>query len=92
MTPCLTGCLAFESRCKKCNRLLSEATVGPLWIDVKDKLPEVGEKVLSFNGSISTAIYDDKLGFDVNIDNNYVAFLREFEVTHWMPLPEPPKT
>lgn len=28
---CLNGCLEFESRCKKCNRLLSEANVGPQW-------------------------------------------------------------
>lgn len=59
----------------------------PQWISIKDRLPEDQEEVLVCTRS--------KNGVR-NIDKGYMAIDRfihrgRAEVTHWMPLPEPPK-
>ena len=64
------------------------------WISCKEQLPEVGQPVLIYYPywtglEVQTARLDyDKLTFDIcgefNADVN--------KVTHWQPLPEPPKT
>jgi len=54
------------------------------WISVKDRLPERVQLVLCWNGgTFSTAILNEN-GEDV--------FNRMWGITHWMPLPEPPKS
>lgn len=67
------------------------------WISVKDKLPEPGRAVLiTENGSTPiSAIYKTEYAdWDENCNcggcENYPR-LYQNEVTHWMPLPEPPK-
>ena len=62
------------------HRLMSE------WISVDERLPEPLKSILVFgNGIRSCAIYDK--------GNFYPDFkaLSGVEVTHWMPLPQPPK-
>lgn len=59
----------------------------PQWISIKDRLPEDQKEVLVCTRS--------KTGVR-NIDKGYMAIDRfihrgRAEVTHWMPLPEPPK-
>lgn len=54
------------------------------WISVEDRLPDEDDKCLVWNGHhIFVAIYwgDGVWKFD-----SYAC-----EITHWMPLPEPPK-
>lgn len=51
------------------------------WISVKDKLPEKGECILAYNGLIVSQCYYIGDGIFTVICG----------VTHWMPLPEPPK-
>jgi len=61
------------------------------WISVEDRLPEKSGmfkgNVLVFDaqyGSIEIGwLFDDRSGFDSQCDL--------YNVTHWMPLPEPPK-
>jgi len=63
------------------------------WISVEDKLPAIaewsGDKVLVYTeeGNICTGMYEgepDTSWPDKYEDSGYI--------THWMPLPEPPKT
>lgn len=58
------------------------------WISVKDRLPDIGIEVLvylsSYNGgSIRT---------DQRYTNQSWMWYEDYDITHWMPLPEPPKT
>lgn len=57
------------------------------WISVKDRLPEDGEYVLTYN--------EDDIGYEIGmryyIKGAFIAGCVNRDVTHWMPLPEPPK-
>lgn len=62
------------------------------WISVKDRLPEKYQDCIIFGKNnkhpaisrkIFTSQYDGKRFVHINI--------KYYEVTHWMPLPEPPK-
>jgi len=52
------------------------------WINVRNKLPDEGAEVLVFNVylKIKSVIYTKKRGFHAMAP-----------ITHWMPLPTPPK-
>lgn len=67
------------------------------WISVKDRLPNRGERVLCFmkssgknqNDTISDNVYNGIL-----VGSNPPKYVWEWNgdyVTHWMPLPDPPK-
>lgn len=75
------------------------------WISVADRLPEKNKNVLLFSKETSTVIgkYLNGLFFtETSIRSNgnkelgtYVEFsykVVNFNVTHWMPLPETPQT
>ncbi len=53
------------------------------WISVKDRLPEPNTVVLAHytDGRICTVDYLDE----------HLKFITSSTITHWMPLPEPPK-
>jgi len=58
------------------------------WISVEDKLPEESESYLVYLGN---------RGYINKIDVDYYStllgtFANGNDVTHWMPLPEPPET
>ena len=71
--------------------LLSHGVTVQEWIPVTERLPEKGQEVLVFdtreNWTGFAWLRPDEtwtiLGFDFHFDLG--------EVTHWMPLPEPPK-
>jgi hypothetical protein len=79
----------------------------PQWISVKDKLPENDEDVLVFakgknsgaNRVVITYIADSfyfggtqiKYSDGPQWNSPWQYFLEDYEITHWMPLPEPPK-
>ena len=62
------------------------------WISVKDRLPLCGERVLVINET-----YEEKHGYTkyncgVTIRAQHLNFtFWGYKVTHWQPLPEPPK-
>lgn len=67
------------------------------WISVKDKLPDVGQNVFvcSKNGHVQEVAYSIGKWDDLLF---WVDCLEEFDsvsfdqFTHWMPLPQPPKS
>ena len=77
------------------------------WISVKDRLPEDSGCYLvvyrdKYNGSISIAFdmyvkcnvgewWESEFACDITKQFLWATRLQEQEVTHWMPLPEPPK-
>ena len=73
----------------KSNEIIPSADVQPMaWISVDDKLPATRKTVL---------IYDEYEGISAGYyDSNYTKFrsiedvYRPCNVTHWMPLPDPP--
>lgn len=58
------------------------------WISVKDRLPEEGQEVLVSTKSKNGQRNVDK-GYILPGKNRFVH-RGTAEVTHWMPLPEPP--
>jgi hypothetical protein len=65
----------------------------PKWISVKDRLPKCfGTFIVAVTEPDKTA-YTDSADYDPFLKtwktSNY--FAKGYEVTHWMPLPEPPK-
>lgn len=58
----------------------------PKWISVKDRLPERNKRILaSFKGGMVTTSMCINTASCFLFENDYG------KVTHWMPLPEPPK-
>ena len=71
--------------------LLDSGVTVQEWISVTERLPEKGEEVLVFNTR------ENWIGFAwLRPDETWTALGFDFpfdlgEVTHWMPLPQPPK-
>lgn len=60
--------------------LVREALERARWIPVSERLPEVGEEVVAYSSSRGVVVdYYDRGIFGYG------------DVTHWMPLPKPPK-
>ena len=75
---------------------LKAADVQPLdrWISCKDKMPEEYKTVLVYEKDYGVMIGElEKKFFDTQffIARKSGIILRTTEVTHWQPLPEPPK-
>ena len=84
----------FKRRLEE-ERSAFEAQV-PRWISVEERLPDKMKHVLVFKQRNEHALWPVAMwhietdwrgndGWSKNIDNGY------FDITHWMPLPEPPK-
>ena len=89
------GAIAASEACKIGHDALRElgAKEKPFgeWISVKDRLPETGERVLTFDkwGHIrDRELFMFKSGFICFRPDGLVPVK---DITHWMPLPEPPK-
>lgn len=56
------------------------------WISVKERLPEIDDEVIIYvDGITDCAFY---IGRNIFERGNRI---RETDVTHWMPIPEPPQ-
>jgi len=64
------------------------------WISVKDKLPEIGDEVLTFNEE-NCIWLDFYVDLDMGDNTSKPMFWSEKDdlgaITHWMPLPDPPE-
>ena len=61
------------------------------WIPVSERLPETGDRYLTIlnNGQIHILTWSESYSiFGHNWSDSYTAVTN---VTHWMPLPEPPE-
>lgn len=62
------------------------------WISVKDRLPPYGERVLVINEAYETERGYTKYNCGVTVRDPHLDFtFWGHKVTHWQPLPEPPK-
>lgn len=61
----------------------------PRWISVEERLPEHGQKVLGIDsdGEIEVWCFDAEYPSMCRYGGN----LRAFDISRWMPLPEPPE-
>ena len=60
------------------------------WININDKMPEDGKKVLFSDGiSIMVGWYNADKEYWELTDADMIAYAQD--VTHWMTLPEPPE-
>ena len=59
------------------------------WISVKDRLPDKPEEYIVWGGQFVTTLQF----FDGEWQSEFVPskYLDQSKITHWMPLPEPPK-
>ena len=87
--------------------LLANGVTVQEWISVNDRLPEDSGCYLvvyrdKYNGSISIAFdmyvkcnvgewWESEFACDITKQFLWATRLQEQEVTHWMPLPQPPK-
>jgi integrase len=75
---------------------LQPADVAPknVWINVDERLPDVLQEVLAYRGNYIANLINvyTYVGGDIWKDEYGFGCRREDEgITHWMPLPEPPK-
>lgn len=87
---CKVRAITFDVE-KFADFLISNGVTAQKWIPVSERLPEVGDRCLcnvksfAFPGSFYQAILKyDKYGFVEDC-------IYTDDVTHWMPLPEPPE-
>lgn len=75
-----------------CKQPVTDNNVGSKWIPVTERLPEVGRSVIAYNALAKCAAEAVYKGEGKFLQFRWAARLQEREVTHWMPLPEPPTT
>lgn len=62
------------------------------WISISERLPECHTKVIIYyNDNQSLGIYDELDEWNVFYSNGLKTENPANKITHWMPLPEPPK-
>lgn len=70
------------------------------WISVENRLPKEGDTVLCYNSMICTGFYqneycpfeESKKGWNLDLSEDELDICEDYEVTHWMPLPNPPES
>ena len=73
------------------DHLIANGVTVQEWISVKDRLPVIGRSVIAYNAPAkcaAEAMYEGEGRF---LQFRWEARLQDQEVTHWMPLPQPPK-
>ena len=64
----------------------------PRWIPVAERLPKVGAKVIACDTRddfVDVLVYEN--GYWEYSDGEYKGYYEIDEITHWMPMPQPPK-
>ena len=61
------------------------------WIDVKDKLPDSFDTIIFYSKEADIGIYQGYYYKCLDMWTSFLYVIERKNVTHWMPLPEPPK-
>lgn len=72
-------------------RLVEANETSPRWISVKKRLPEDGQKIIAAFRDSGGWIVDQARYGNGEFDFASWAYVWDDNITHWMPLPEPPK-
>ena len=72
-------------------RLVEANETSPRWISVKKRLPEDGQKIIAAFRNSGGWIVDQARYGNGEFDFASWAYVWDDNITHWMPLPEPPK-
>lgn len=76
---------------EKAYRAINDIPAVNRWIPCSERMPEAGMSVLIYACKHSvTAYYDNCKNLFRLTENDNLYYIAEY-VTHWMPLPEPPK-
>ena len=84
----------YKGTCDECNQF---ATNGDKWISVKDRLPETGYKtmvIVCVDGKKTAARWFERTIISGKLVKRFKYpwdVITCENITHWMPLPEPPK-
>ena len=74
----------FPNTNQVADHLIAHGVTVQEWVPVDDRLPKPFENVIVFR--------DGKISIDYNEGNGWFAYdFNGKRVTHWMPLPQPPK-
>lgn len=79
---------AWENTDKIADHLIANGVTIQKWIPVSERLPEDNERVIAYRpmeADASAYKYCVMWGWSVKVS------MRHGGITHWMPLPEPPK-
>ena len=81
------GCLARGPRANTAEEAVEKwNTLGDQWVSVEDRLPGMWWHVMAHSCGVTHRAFIDKNEKWSSVDNGVLL-----NVTHWMPLPEPPK-
>lgn len=83
----LSGLGHVRSRLK----MYEDAGLEPRWISVKERLPENGQKIIAAFRDSGGQVADQARYSNGEFDFASWAYVWADNITHWMPLPEPPK-
>ena len=72
--------------CREAGRLAADELRKRQWISVKDRLPEYNQRVLVYAPCMR---YSDT--GPIAIQSGWMCKNKHHGITHWQPLPEPPK-
>ena len=83
--------LDFEQAAYLADYLVKNGVTVQEWISVEDRLPEIGRCVIAYNALAKCAAEAMYKGEGMFLQFRWPARLQEHEITHWMPMPQPPK-
>jgi len=88
------GCRHLETKCADCGRLVIDRVLpSHEWVSVKERMPEYNVNVLYTNGFDILLGWFEKPSYLIHSEGYWMTEDNgQYEdITHWMPLPEPPK-